>query len=1034
MAEGLQIPEESREIINAAFAQADSVIMRKYMPEIGSYPVKSMPADLANTNINSVLRLNRIEKIVYDADENNRDKLMTVYNSVALCGGAVIHMIVSDGERVEYYIGTRTANINETATCQAALAGAFEGNFPGTKLVGEDRGGLEACLEKVFAPDAREQSRVISAVSGIPGLRSEDNEEFVQGMEKLIDSMAGKKYALLTIAGHVTDEELLMRRDSYEELYTQLSPFAKVTQTYSESDSSALAKNISDAVTESVGNTVGRTENRSQTRTKGSSSSAGAGIIVLSANMGKNSSQSEQTGYSDSRSDTTNHGTTRTEGRTDTFTATTGQTLQLVRDNKHVADLLQKIEKQIERIENARDAGLWDTATYCIADDAQTSKTLAGTLQSLCRGKKDSIESYSINTWTDPYRLRGIEAYLRKMVHPRFEMPGGSGKLEVSPSSLLSGSELVITAGLPQKAVSGVSVSKMVSFARNVIIEDEEMRAETGIFLGNIYHMGRSENTKVQLSLESLSAHMLVTGSTGSGKSNTVYTILSEARRNGVHFLVVEPAKGEYKHVFGNEPGVNVFGTNSRYSRMLRIDPFSFPDGVHVLEHVDRLVEIFHVCWPLYAAMPAVLKDAILQSYLVCGWDLETSENRNAVRCYPTCRDLLRQIKKVIDSSAYSEEVKSNYIGSLATRISSLTNGLNGQMLSSDEIAPSVLFDGDTIIDLSRVGSQETKSLLMGIIVMKLNEYRMEASAGCMNQRLKHVTVLEEAHHLLRNAQGQAGAGEGSDMAGRSVEMIADSIAEMRTYGEGFIIVDQSPNAIDISAIRNTNTKVLMRLPEENDRRQAGRSAALDDRQISEMAKLPKGVAVVYQNNWLDPVLCKIRRADVEERPYVYEPSGDAGSFTGSVRKMTVMLLVGNRMDEYLDVSAEMIRDGIGRIHISTESRIAVLHALEELEQGRDPGILQEDSFGRLSEIVCEIIRYDSFSHTIRSAEDPGDIQSRIHTHLQMLLGPISEELEYAVSQCVLRMLVEEDPGKIGLYAGWREYAVGQRKKVVSCR
>jgi hypothetical protein len=91
--------------------------------------------------------------------------------------------------------------------------------------------------------------------------------------------------------------------------------------------------------------------------------------------------------------------------------------------------------------------------------------------------------------------------------------------------------------------------------------------------------------------------------------------------------LVIEPAKGEYKQVFGHRDDVSVFGTNARFSPLLRINPFRFPETTHVFEHIDRLVDVFSMCWPMYAAMPAVLKDAILQAYTVCGWDLVTSEN-----------------------------------------------------------------------------------------------------------------------------------------------------------------------------------------------------------------------------------------------------------------------------------------------------------------------------------------------------------------------------------------------------------------------
>ena len=159
--------------------------------------------------------------------------------------------------------------------------------------------------------------------------------------------------------------------------------------------------------------------------------------------------------------------------------------------------------------------------------------------------------------------------------------------------------------------------------------------------------------------------------------------------------------------------------------------------------------------------------------------------------------------------------------------------------------------------DLSRVGSVETKSMIMGILVMRLQEYRM--ISGKMDADLGHVTVLEEAHNLLKRTSTEQSS-ESSNLLGKSVEMLANAIAEVRTYGEGFIIADQAPGLLDMSVIRNTNTKIIMRLPDAQDRELVGKSANLTEDQIKELAKLPTGVAAVYQNNWLEPVLGKIEK------------------------------------------------------------------------------------------------------------------------------------------------------------------------------
>lgn len=143
----------------------------------------------------------------------------------------------------------------------------------------------------------------------------------------------------------------------------------------------------------------------------------------------------------------------------------------------------------------------------------------------------------------------------------------------------------------------------------------------------------------------------------------------------------------------------------------------------------------------------------------------------------------------------------------------------------------------------------ETKAMIMGILIMRLQEYRM--TVGGSNADLNHVTVLEEAHNLLKRTSTEQSS-ESSNLLGKSVEMLSNAIAEVRTYGEGFIIADQSPGLLDMSVIRNTNTKIIMRLPDERDRNLVGKSAGLNENQIKELSKLPTGVAAIYQNNWIE--------------------------------------------------------------------------------------------------------------------------------------------------------------------------------------
>ena len=402
--------------------------------------------------------------------------------------------------------------------------------------------------------------------------------------------------------------------------------------------------------------------------------------------------------------------------------------------------------------------------------------------------------------------------------------------------TVVSGLELPLHIGLPTKSVIGLPVIEHAEFGRNV------QSAERGIALGTLYHMGQAEKDQsVDLSVDSLASHTFVTGSTGSGKSNTIYHLLDQLDQKEVRFLVIEPAKGEYKEIFGGRKDVSVYGTNARKAPLLRLNPFSFPEDTHVLEHIDRLVEIFNACWPMYAAMPAVLKAAVERAYRSCGWSLVSSVCSGERRKFPTFQDVVRALPAVVNSKGFSNDTQSDYKGALLTRLESLTNGINGQVLCAyDELESSELFDRNVIVDLSRVGSTETKALLMGVLILKLQEYRMAqraSGANCPNGGLRHITVLEEAHNLLRRTSTEQNQ-ESSNLQGKSVEMLTNAIAEMRTYGEGFIIADQAPGLLDAAVIRNTNTKIILRLPDEQDRVLVGRAAGLNDDQIVELSRL----------------------------------------------------------------------------------------------------------------------------------------------------------------------------------------------------
>ncbi len=871
----LALQQAQQKQLVQGMAYADRYVNRQYLVKLDLHDIEPL-----RQSGYQMVRLYRIEKFIYDADEDVNDKLISVYGALNSIHSSVLLVIRSTKDGVEFFMGTRCPQAS-TAGCM--MESALKGNFGGSEI----RNLPSAEIQKVLADDLFAQraghGKSVSSVTLVPSRRDDEKERFVQGLEKLLDALSGKEYTGIFIAEPLFQETIERKKRGLEELYATISPFSETTLSYGNNASRAVADGVFDSFSESINNSVtnSTSESQSQTFTEGTNSTYGfsSSSDGSSASFGGGSSSSESYGTSHSWSNAVTSGETKTtsSGKNHTVTDTIGEsrTVSVRHVNKSVAELMDQIDQQLRRIHECEAFGLWSAAAYFVSDDIQLTVIAASTFHSIAAGDTSYLDKALINTWSaegNPNTARLLQSIAYGM-HPLIRLPRANQFDEqlVKPTVLISGKELPLFAGLPRKSVPGLVVDHMASFGRAVFNPYDDPSAAK-IALGNVMHKGiTQEHLEVRLDLEEFRAHCFVTGSTGSGKSNTTYRLLEDFHQKGIRFLVIEPAKGEYKLAFGGMPGIHIFWTNPKRYDLLRLNPFSFPDGIHVLEHMDRLIEIFNACWPLYSAMPAILKAAVERAYASCGWDLVNSirvENGGAE--FPTFADLLRELPLVINESSYSADAKGDYTGALVTRVGSLTSGIMGSIFCSEaEIDDGVLFDENTIVDLSRVGASETKALIMGVLVMKLNEHRMSSGAG-MNQKLRHVTVLEEAHNLLRRTSTQQSA-ESSNVAGKSVEMISNSIAEMRTYGEGFIIVDQSPTAVDISAIKNTNTKIVMRLPEESDFEAVGSSFALDAEQLREISRLRRGSAIVSQSGWLEPVMVSVYRAgnqfETPERP-----------------------------------------------------------------------------------------------------------------------------------------------------------------------
>lgn len=875
--------EDNQFSLNEQFGLFESIVSHNYLTKLDSCPIVTpVPERLSN------MGWYRISKIVLDSETFFPDQLSMLYTTLHNVAQTIALVIEKKGpDNIELYLGARDFSGNDFEASKL-LENAIQGFLPGVTATYErDKTLLENNKSKRF----------VASYSGVASLKDDKKESFIQGLEKFIDATPSiPAFTAIIMADSVSRNQVMSIIDAYSSIEDAISPLVQGQETISESDTEGVSSNITNTIgetlTETLSKTVTRTEGTNTGFTESESTTQSdtvnyssnffrstwskifGGKTGTSSNASRTAQNSKQTGHHTDLSEADGKSSANAQQKSKAVSdgknssQTRGKSLQITRINKKAQRYVDILDRQIDRLQNGMPFGLWSIGMYFITQDPSTSKKLANIYQGCITGEESDIETSAVNVWNENDSAL-LMRYLRDIQTPRFMV----GYVNVSASSLATSKELAVHMSLPQASIPGVEVRERVSFGRNLnrkLIENRYCN-DNFISIGKLSHLGNISHQEVFLDLEELSKHVFISGSTGSGKSNTTYLIINDLLKKGKKVLVIEPTKGDYRKVFGGRENVKVYGTRPNEGAVLRINPFVFPDGVRVDEHVERLVEIFSVCWPMYAAMPAILKDSIFAAYEACGWKLANSQCKFGC-LYPTISDVIIQLKRIITSTEYSSDTKGDYIGALQTRLKSLTNGIYKFIFTSEAIPFSELYDNSAIIDLHHVGSSETRALLMGLLVLGLTEWRSSKRGNTMDKELEYVTILEEAHCILPRVSKQQSQ-ESSNVVGKSVEMIASSIAEMRSYGQGFIIVDQSPSAVDEAAIRNTNTKIVMNLPDGEDREIASKSMGLTkDLQIAELAKLCTGEAIVFQRGWSEAVLTAIHRLPKEEYKPLFLP------------------------------------------------------------------------------------------------------------------------------------------------------------------
>lgn len=337
-----------------------------------------------------------------------------------------------------------------------------------------------------------------------------------------------------------------------------------------------------------------------------------------------------------------------------------------------------------------------------------------------------------------------------------------------------------------------------------------------------------------------LTKHMLVVGTPGSGKSTFLVGLMDRLWKQGIPFLVIEPAKTEYRGLIDSIPDLQVFSPGNNEVSPYVINPFVPPKGVSVEKHKSIVKAAFSAAFEMWTPLDQLFDETLNICYSEQGW-LDSDVVEEGADCFSLI-DFVKTYREVVASKGYSGEYKKQIEAAGVLRL----NGLLEQNINIFDTRYSVpiedILKAPTVIELSNVKDIKQKSFIIAYLLNNIYAY-VEAN-NSNDGNLKNVILLEEAHVLLD--AGSVMGDEGPNANAAAVKLLTDMLAEIRSRGVGIVVADQSPKKVTSPVISNTNVKVMFRLVEKADKEIVKNSTGMTDLQEERLSRLSTGEALLY--------------------------------------------------------------------------------------------------------------------------------------------------------------------------------------------
>lgn len=420
------------------------------------------------------------------------------------------------------------------------------------------------------------------------------------------------------------------------------------------------------------------------------------------------------------------------------------------------------------------------------------------------------------------------------------------------------------------------TLDEAAAFARFPVLYDGEnielpketsaVRNNTGIALGT-----DGNKHPVHIPFKMLSKHMFVCGVPGAGKTNTMLHIANNLwnhaepdlsgnlQKAHIPFLVLEPAKREYRELaLFDIPELIIFSPSAYTDFPLRLNPFEFPVGITLSEHIGKLCQVFEGAFPIPAPAPFILDRAIQAIYENLGWSASDINTGSGEKQFPSMSELYWQFEKELDQTNYDGEMKGNIRSVLEVRIGSL---LRREMKDMFDVRKSTLSPEDwlkhpVIIELESLGEGPANFVTLLLCTLIRETLKANPMAD-KDKTIRHVIFIEEAHNLI-SSESQADKPEDSNPKIAATSFIVKMLAEVRALREGIIIADQLPTAMAPEVIKNTNIKLVHRLTSQDDRELVGSTMSASPLQLENIATYVPGHALFTYEDLLRPFDMKV--------------------------------------------------------------------------------------------------------------------------------------------------------------------------------